>query len=531
MQKNEFINIPKEKFEFAQLDSRIHDKKFETKAKSYFADALSRFRKNKSSVIAAWIIAFLILFSILSPILSPYNVHDTENIYMNFPPYLEKVAKLNIGILDGGKTLESQNDRQLQTLHAIGTETGMDPVIRIVGTTETTMIKRGQEVKIISYNVRVNRYYLIGIQSLNLSYDKYKDIMAFQDETGLQVLYPAVLNTDIYSEDVDLSATEMIALKPDVNIWYKCADTKGTPILDEQGNLKPAYCTDSSIEGPIPYTSQRIPSDPGNYVYSIAKNGSVQCRICYYNYYQYLQWASNADKSFHPAAYVMGTNNMGQDLFCAIGVGARFSLLFALVVSSINLTIGAIYGAIQGYYGGAVDMVMDRIADILYEIPSIVVVTLFQLHFASKVGVLPAFLFAFIMTGWIGMAALTRKQFYRFKGMEHIMAARTLGASDWRLMFKHIFPNALGTIVTSCALVIPGVISSETSLTYLGIINLSNVFGTTLGTLMQQGQSAMTASPHAMFFPALYFSLLMICFNLFGNGLRDAFNPQTRGEE
>lgn len=111
------------------------------------------------------------------------------------------------------------------------------------------------------------------------------------------------------------------------------------------------------------------------------------------------------------------------------------------------------------------------------------------------------------------------------------LAARTLGASDRRLMFKHIFPNSLGTIVTSCVLVIPGVISSETSLTYLGIINLSDFAGTSIGTLMSQGQSSMTTSPHAMFFPALFVSLLLICFNLFGNGLRDAFNPSTRGVE
>ena len=111
------------------------------------------------------------------------------------------------------------------------------------------------------------------------------------------------------------------------------------------------------------------------------------------------------------------------------------------------------------------------------------------------------------------------------------MAARTLGASDRRLMFKHIFPNSLGTMVTSCALVIPGVISSETSLTYLGIINLSKVVGTSIGELMECGQRAMVNAPHAMLFPALFISLLLISFNLFGNGLRDAFNPSTRGVE
>jgi oligopeptide transport system permease protein len=178
-----------------------------------------------------------------------------------------------------------------------------------------------------------------------------------------------------------------------------------------------------------------------------------------------------------------------------------------------------------------VDMIMDRIADILSGVPFVVVATLFQLHLAQHVPVVVSFLFAFVLTGWISMAALTRKQFYRFKSLEFVMAARTLGASDWRLMFKHIFPNGLGTIITSCALIIPGVISSETNLTYLGIINLSDFAGTSIGTLMSQGQANMTTSPHAMLWPSLFVALLMISFNLFGNGLRDAFNPSTRGAE
>ena len=161
----------------------------------------------------------------------------------------------------------------------------------------------------------------------------------------------------------------------------------------------------------------------------------------------------------------------------------------------------------------------------------IVVTTLFQLHLAAKVGTVGAFLFAFVMTGWIGMSGLVRKQFYRFKGQEFVYAARTLGASDGRLMFRHIFPNAMGTIITRCALVIPSVILSETTLTYLGIVNLSEFAGTSLGTLLSMARASITTSPHAMFYPSLYFALLLISFNLFGNGLRDAFNPSTRGVE
>ena len=203
--------------------------------------------------------------------------------------------------------------------------------------------------------------------------------------------------------------------------------------------------------------------------------------------------------------------------------------MLAIVVSVINLMIGAIYGAIEGYYGGVVDMVMERISDIIGGIPFTVVTVLFSLHLASKIGMVPSLLFAFVSTGWLGMAGRVRMQFYRFKNQEYVLAARTLGASDFRIMFKHIFPNSMGTIITGSVLVIPSVIFSETSLSYLGIINLSSAQMTSIGAMLSEGQGCMTSAPHVVLFPALFIALLMISFNLFGNGLRDAFNPSTRG--
>ena len=117
------------------------------------------------------------------------------------------------------------------------------------------------------------------------------------------------------------------------------------------------------------------------------------------------------------------------------------------------------------------------------------------------------------------------------KNQEYVLASRTLGAGDYRIMFKHIFPNSLGTLITSSVLVIPGVISSESSLSYLGIINLSTGNLTSVGTLLAGAQAYLTSYPHMMFYPALFICFLMLSFNLFGNGLRDAFNPSLRGAE
>jgi len=161
-----------------------------------------------------------------------------------------------------------------------------------------------------------------------------------------------------------------------------------------------------------------------------------------------------------------------------------------------------------------------------------VVATLFQLHLAGKVGPVVSLLFAFILTGWVGTASRVRTQFYRFKGQEYVLAARTLGAADGRIIFKHIFPNSLGTIVTGAVMTIPGVIFSESMLSYLHIINLdTSSTVTSIGTMLANGNGYLNTYPHIIMFPAIFIAILEISFNLFGNGLRDALNPSLRGAD
>ena len=229
--------------------------------------------------------------------------------------------------------------------------------------------------------------------------------------------------------------------------------------------------------------------------------------------------------------FLFGTTQTGKDIFACLAYGARFSFVFATVVAIANFIVGVIWGSISGYFGGKIDLFMERVAEILGAIPTIIVITLLKYHMGAASQVLVLFI-AFFLTGWIGMAGRTRMQFYRFKNQEYVLAARTLGARDARIMFKHIFPNGLGTIVTSFALVIPGMIYSETSFTYLGIINLEAGNTTSVGTLIAAGQQSIMANAgYVAFFPCMFLVLLMLSFNLFGNGLRDAFNPSLRGTE
>lgn len=531
MMNNNEYQITEQSFTFVQSNTAIHDTKFETKRIGYFRDALRRFRKNKGSVVAAIIILLLVIFAIFSPIVSKHNLADRDLKYKDRAPLIRG----NEGglIFDGGQT-KTLSYSQYQYYKSIAADTGYDPITRVINYKETE--------DAITYKVRVNSYYAIGTIWAAIPKSEYLDICKFQDEKGLQVLLPYVESYKLgngwtsvitYENAPDKMKTDGKARKnADGNICYAYT-AQGYPVINKStGGYSYVYSTvkrgkekDNLYHE---YNSLRVASDPGRdssseYVYAYGKDaqGQVEVRLCYYNYYQY--------KRGETPQYIFGTDIYGKDIFYALGKGARFSLLLAVFVSAINFILGTIYGSIEGYYGGAADMIMERISDILSGVPLMIVVTLFNLHLAKKVGVVPAFLLAFIATGWIGTAGLVRKQFYRFKGQEYVLASRTLGAKDFRIMFKHIFPNSLGTIVTSTVLVIPGVIGSETMLTYLGIINLSGEKVTSIGALMADANGNFDTYPHELFFPALFLSLLMISFNLFGNGLRDAFNPALRG--
>lgn len=168
---------------------------------------------------------------------------------------------------------------------------------------------------------------------------------------------------------------------------------------------------------------------------------------------------------------------------------------------------------------------MERFTEILGGVPWIIIMTLTILHLGNNFGV---FLLALILTGWIGTASVTRSQFYRYKRREYVLASRTLGAKDSRLIFKHILPNSIGPIVTGAVMMIPGIIFSEATISYLGL-GLQGL--TSLGVALSEVQAYIYTDPYLIITGSLIIALLMISFNLFGNGLRDAFNPSLKGVE
>ncbi len=223
------------------------------------------------------------------------------------------------------------------------------------------------------------------------------------------------------------------------------------------------------------------------------------------------------------AEHWFGTDELGRDIFVRCWEGARVSLLIAFVVAILNGTIGILYGGISGYFGGVADNIMMRFCELIASIPQMLWVVLLIL--VLKPGIFPIIL-AIGVTGWIGMARLFRGQVFALKESEFVMASRTMGAGSLWIILKHLLPNAMSPIIISMANVIPGAIFSEAFLSYVGLgVPLPTA---SWGVLASDGANKLLNFPYQLLFPSLLICITMLCFNLMGDGLRDALDPRMR---
>ena len=371
------MKLSKEDFEFVQLDHDIKDEKFQGEAIGFFKDAMLRFRKNKASLAAAWVIAIIIFMAIFGPSMNEYTYRQQHVEWALLPPRVKGLEK--IGMFDGTKVMEIKKESMEGKYQGA--------VVKIIDEYD----KEYNGVKVPMVKAKINMYKVKGAD--------------------------------------------------DVYFW-------------------------------------------------------------------------------------LGTDSIGRDMWTRLWRGSRVSLAIGIFAVLINMIIGVVYGSISGYYGGWVDMIMQRIIEVIGGIPSLVLIILFVMYLGS--GIVP-FILAMVLTGWIGMSRMIRAQFYKYKGQEYVLASRTMGAKDRTLIFRHILPNAIGPIITQATLAVPGAIFTESFLSYLGLgIGAPEP---SIGVLLAEGQKMLLDHPHLTLFPAIVISILMLSFNLFGNGLRDAFDPTLRGQE
>lgn len=225
--------------------------------------------------------------------------------------------------------------------------------------------------------------------------------------------------------------------------------------------------------------------------------------------------------------FFFGTDILSRDIWTRVWYGVSISLLIGVYAAIIDVFIGVIYGGIAGYFGGTrIDDVMMRILEVLYGIPSIVI--LFVLFMFLKPGIVPIAI-AIALTGWIGVARLIRAQFLKLRDQEFVLAARTLGASDFRIIMKHLIPNVVAQIIIMASFSIPSAIFYEAFLAFIGIgLDLSKPsLGVLINDAISSTQGAMTYV-YQLVIPSMVLSALMLSINLLGNGLRDALDPRMR---
>lgn len=221
--------------------------------------------------------------------------------------------------------------------------------------------------------------------------------------------------------------------------------------------------------------------------------------------------------------YWLGTDSLGRDIFTRLWKGTQVSLYIAFLAAAIDMIIGVLYGAISGYVGGRTDTIMQRITEILVGIPNLVVVILMII--VLDPGIL-SITIALTITEWVGMARVVRAEVLKLKNQEYVLAARTLGLSNLKVIRKHLIPNMTGIIIINTMFTIPSAIFFEAFLSFIGL-GLQPPLAS-LGTLIEDGFKVLQLYPYQMIIPAIVISLIMICFNLMADGLRDALDPKMR---
>ena len=617
-------------FQLIQQDIRIMDTKLDTKPTTFFRDAVRRFRKNKSSVVAAIILAILILLAILVPMLSPHNitnvsttegflapklfeagtgfwdgtrsktriVYDTVNevpalsdryspaaikqslISLTVdqdPTYIDAASAYGSGgvIVFATDAAVEGKDAFLQSKTAVFTRTGGYRLDVVFSDEEGVADSRLGEYSVyLRYGEGPEERIVIRDFCRDYSPISF-DISAALEDRGLgpvkglivfdlrgtgdslryilleSVILSAGEKADNLEELAEISfddATFMVNNGDSASLGYwSCSGRKGIHnselfycdyVIDTYmlvyGNadmitysatelkdwIDKGWCQYDHKIGPESFVklSDECPVDEvdSQTVLSVTKKlSSITGRSWNYRKLGY-------DKM---PKFILGTDVSGFDLFKRAFAGLRTSLILGVCTAAFCFTFGLLWGSVSGYFGGNVDLFMERFCDILGGVPWIVVMTLCILHLGNN---FLTFFLALCLTGWMSTAARTRTQFYRFKGREYVLASRTLGASDMRLIRKHILPNSMGTIITSSILMIPTVIFSEATLAYL---NLGLQGKQSFGVMMSSNQQYLAIYPNLVIFPAIVMALIMISFNLFGNGLRDAFNPSLKGSE
>ncbi len=242
--------------------------------------------------------------------------------------------------------------------------------------------------------------------------------------------------------------------------------------------------------------------------------------------YGYADVNHESMNQFLSSEHWFGTDSIGRDLWVRVWRGARVSLSIGFIAAFLNAVVGSLVGGISGYYGGKLDMIIMRIIDVLYGIPSLIVTILVMVVLGPGVDTL---IVALVIVGWIGTARFVRGEVMRLKNQDFVSAAKILGEKNISIIIKQILPNIMGLIITNLMMAVPGAIFREAFLSYIGLGIAPPECS--WGILAKEGAKMLRIHPYQLFVPSFFICTTMLAMNLLGDGLRDALDPKLRGTE
>ena len=570
--ENKFEKEEEGSFELVQANSKIFDKKFDTKAVGYWADAVKRFCRNKASLVCFFLLAVLILLSIFGASLSKYSpTQPAHDRFVKLSPKWPLLEKL--GILDGKTAINSEainlnaivfvNEEEKAAFKAKYPEVFMD-------VKEEFYKEQDYELDLVTKSVQYDSRFVSKVGK-----PTYVERRVFKYDENNKVIYvtcPTCNNVDGEREHCD----ECKGLGEIESFELQCYYTVKFTYDKYAFLMQPYNVTELSTAKVTEYLNKLLANagkDPitESYVKTLSeeifRKGPQTSAVTsfktgvYYEEYTSINdviasrlgisasdmtlkitagaktnMGFNFRMTIDPVAageidehtyFIFGTDAIGRDMWARIWSGLGLSMIIGLVVGIFSIVFGICWGAISGYYGGLADIIMERFTDILVNVPSMIILTLLNLYIGNNKGSVLVFILALIMTSWVGIASRTRIQFYRYKNREYVLASRTMGAKDRRLIFKHILPNGIGPLVNTAVSIIPASMRFETSMSYLGIASMSE---NSIGQIISSANDYVN-SPQAylLVIPSIIFSIIMVSFSVMGLGLRDALNPALRG--
>ena len=533
--------MAKEEFKFISCEEKF-DSEQTRRSLTYWQDVWRRLRKNKLSMAGLFGVIFIIIFGIIGPFFTPYSYSDQTLAYSNLSPRFDLYE-----IEDGFYINVTKVYRMLEISEDGHILSRIDDVFEDV---VNKIYYYQQDFDVTLENAEAGTYPLTATIDAAAFYSEKWGIALIpgdypggQDTVMVEYIHPdSPFNGIVYEGEPFTLGDE-----------YTLGEIE---FVDDPNAAVPVYTKVGFTLGAEEVINQL---EANNYIHSLQFGGDIIA----VNFWYKLQDPENLPEGYEDVTitvtyrgveqkypertvwnktYLWGTDGLGRDVLTRVMFGARISLMVALIATFVNFFIGIFYGSIAGYAGGRVDNIMMRIVDIINSIPLVLYVILLMVVLREVIidvnlfgknyilfrggSGLGTIILALGSVYWVQMARLVRGQILGLKEQEFVLAARTIGVSNRKIVTRHLIPNAMGPIIVSMTMMIPAAVFTEAFLSFIGLgVSAPQA---SWGTLANDALGGLTTYPYQLFFPAAAIAVTMLAFNFLGDGLRDALDPRLR---